>query len=247
MQQKFPEPVWSRLGFPDPPDEDSGQGVGVVIIDTLRPHQTIRHLGSRLKYVSVNNDLSVECRDVACEEPDEADGNKGEHGLMALLLLAHAPFEAEGMHYTSLAPAAHFIVLNHQAFREGEGERLKRGIGYILERSREWNIRIILSMGWHALNDVALLKNTRENSTVQALAPAVERGILVVCANGNTKLINILPPKEYLAVGGYNDRGSANEAVHSPYPDEPYGRNGDGHVRPTGCSGAESIFARPLL
>ncbi|AIQ53968.1 hypothetical protein R70331_22155 [Paenibacillus sp. FSL R7-0331] len=139
-------------------------------------------MGSRLKYISVNQDLSIECRDIACEEPDDADGD--------------------------------------------------RGIDYILERSREWNIKIMLSMGWHALDDVTLLKNTSRNQTVQALAPALKHGILVICANGNSSSINIMPPSEFLAVGGYNDHGFAKAELHSPHPDEPYGRNGDGHFRP---------------
>ncbi|MEK4237938.1 S8 family serine peptidase [Paenibacillus sp. FSL H7-0714] len=232
MQQKLHEPTWSRLGFSYPPEEDAGKDIGIVIIDTIRPHNTIRHLGSRIKYISVHNDLSVECREIAFEEPNDSDGDKGEHGLMAVLALSHEPFEFKGIKYTGLSPGSNFIVLNHLAFKEGEGERLKRGIDYILERSQEWNIKIILSMGWNALDNSVLLKNTSENSTVQALASAVKSGILVICANGNTRLENIMPPIEYLAVGGYNDHGSAKIDVHSTYPDEPWGRNGDGHIRP---------------
>ncbi|RXZ79366.1 hypothetical protein EBB07_23205 [Paenibacillaceae bacterium] len=232
MKKKRHEPTWARLGFSQQPEEEGGKGIGIVIIDTIRPHHTIRHLGSRLQYISVKDDLSINCREIACEAPNDADGDKGEHGLMAVLALAHQPFEIDGIKYASLSPAATFIVLDHNAFKEGEGERLQHGLNYILDRSDEWNIRIILSMGWHALDDGVLLKNTSENSTVQALASAVKRGILVICANGNTRLDNIMPPIAYLAVGGYNDHGSADLAVHSPYPDEPWGRNGDGHLRP---------------
>lgn len=31
---------------------DAGKDIGIVIIDTVRPHHTIRHLGSRIKYIS---------------------------------------------------------------------------------------------------------------------------------------------------------------------------------------------------
>lgn len=232
MKQRQTEPNWSRLGFTHPPEADAGKNIGIVIIDTIRPHPALRHLGSRLTYVSVHNDLSVTCRELAFEEPNDADGDKGEHGLMAVLALSHQPYEIEGMCYTGIAPAANFIVLDHRAFKEGEGKRLQRGIEYILERNQEWNIKIILSMGWHALDQEVLLKNTKENSTVQALDAAVKRGILVICANGNTRLDNMMPPSEYLAVGGYNDHGLADFDAHSPYPDEPWGRNGDGHLRP---------------
>ncbi|OKP94382.1 hypothetical protein A3849_29380 [Paenibacillus sp. P46E] len=103
---------------------------------------------------------------------------------------------------------------------------------WIMEQQTGWNIKVILCMGWHALDNVVLLKNTIENSTVQALDSAVQKGILVICSNGNSRLGNIMPPIDYLAVGGYNDRGKKDRNEHVPYPDEPFGRNGDGHYRP---------------
>ena len=33
-------------------------------------------------------------------------------------------------------------------------------------------------------------------------------------------------------MGGYLDRGASDFSSHEPFPDEPWGRNGDGHVRP---------------
>ncbi|MDR9857186.1 S8 family serine peptidase [Paenibacillus sp. VCA1] len=233
MSIHFPDPTWARLAFPEPPDYfTSGQNIGIVIIDKLKPHETIKHLGSRLKYVTVNDDLSIISKNIAHVLPSDCDGDRGEHGLMTLLALSHKPFRLQGKSHVGIAPAANFIVLDHGAFREGEGDRLKKGIDWILANMNDWNIRIILNMGWHAQDHLALLKNTDENSTVQALHSAVEKGILVICSNGNTRLINILPPVSFLAVGGYNDRGSQNVALHVPYPDEPYGRNGDGHFRP---------------
>lgn len=42
----FPDPTWARLGFMEPPDfHNSGHNIGVVIIDKMKPHHTIRHLG----------------------------------------------------------------------------------------------------------------------------------------------------------------------------------------------------------
>ncbi|MBE7680398.1 MULTISPECIES: hypothetical protein [Paenibacillus] len=55
---------------------------------------------------------------------------------------------------------------------------------------------------------------------------------MVICSNGNTRLGNIMPPIEYFTVGGFNDRGKAERHLHLPYPDEPFGKNGDGHFRP---------------
>ncbi|GMK37614.1 hypothetical protein PCCS19_06680 [Paenibacillus sp. CCS19] len=232
LMQRVMDPTWARLGFPQAPELDlSGRGIGIVIIDTIRPHASIQHLGDRIEYVTVNEDLTIECRAIADEEPI-LDSDYGEHGLMSVLALAHQPFEQEGQFHVGLAPAANFIVLNHHAFREGDGERLTAGIQWLLRERQEWNIRIILSMGWHALDNSVLLRNTCHNSTVKALAPAVDQGILVICSNGNTRFGNIMPPIDYLAVGGYNDRGKADRGLHIPFSDEPFGRNGDGHYRP---------------
>ncbi|MEC0256589.1 S8 family serine peptidase [Paenibacillus lautus] len=231
--RKSPEPTWARLGFSDAPDfTESGKNIGIVIIDTIAPHPAILHLGHRLKYVTVHDDFSVTCQNIALEEPVENEDASGEHGLMTLLALSHKPFAFQGKTHIGIAPAAHYIVLHHGAFRIGEGERLKAGIEWILNKQKEWNIRIILSTGWHALDHQVYLKSTRKNSTVQALASAVRSGVLVVCANGNTRTVNILPPRDYLAVGGYNDRGLAERDNHLPFPDEPYGRNAEGHFRP---------------
>ncbi|MBX4148184.1 S8 family serine peptidase [Paenibacillus lautus] len=229
----LPEPTWARLGFSEAPDfTESGKNMGIVIIDTITPHPALQHLGDRLQYVTVHDDFSITCRNIALEESLEHEDASGEHGLMTLLALSHKPFVFQGKTHIGIAPAAHYIVLNHGAFKTGEGERLKAGIEWILNKQKEWNIRIILSTGWHALDHQVYLKSTSKNSTVQALASAVRSGVLVVCANGNTRTANMLPPREYLAVGGYNDRGHAERHIHVPFPDEPYGRNAEGHFRP---------------
>lgn len=227
------DPTWLRLGFPEAPDtKTSGQNVGIVFIDTLKAHQSIQHLEGRLIYITVHDDFAIEVRTPALEEPQEIQDFEDEHGLLSLLSLAHQPHKINGKLYTGIAPAATFLVLNHGAFRKGEGERLKKGINWLLERQEKWNIKIILSMGWHALDNPDLLKNTRYNSTVRALRPVLRKDILVVCANGNSRITNILPPMDYLVVGGYNDRGSADRKKHVPHTDEPWGLNGDGHMRP---------------
>jgi len=93
----LPSPTWKRLGFVDPPDEQrSGQGVGIVILDSLCPHATLQHLGHRVTYVSVHDDLSVTCHAIAFEPPPEQTNDAGIHGLMSVLLLGHAPFELGG-------------------------------------------------------------------------------------------------------------------------------------------------------
>ncbi|MCK6075400.1 S8 family serine peptidase [Paenibacillus silvae] len=235
---KIPDPTWARLGFLEPPNFDtSGQDVGIIIIDRLKPHPALRHLGHRLKYITVQSDLSVHCNEEVAYQAyadsflEGQDEGAGMHGLQTVLALSHEPFAINGDIHIGLCPAAHMIVLDHGAFREGEGERLKAGVDWILEQ-KAWNCKIILSTGWHASEDIVLLRNSQEHSTVRALQSAVQKGVLVVCANGNTRLGNVMPPIDYFAVGGYDDCGTRDRYVHIPFPDEPFGRNGDGHFRP---------------
>lgn len=231
--EPLPAPTWKRLGFATAPDyRTSGKDVGIVILDWLQPHATLHHLGARITYVMVDDYLQVTCRAIASESPTPSQDDSGIHGLMSVLLLSHAPFELEAQEYSGLAPAATFIVLNHGAFRAGEGERLRRGIAWLLERREEWNLRLLLCMGWNIVPHLGWLENTWQKPTVRELQPAVEAGILVVASNGNTRFENELPPVDYLAVGGFNDHPLAATPHISPYPDEPWGRNGDGHLRP---------------
>ncbi|WP_258394485.1 hypothetical protein [Paenibacillus sp. MDMC362] len=137
---------------------------------------------------------------------------------MTLLALAHKPFVFQGKTHIGIAPAAHYIVLNHGAFKTGEGERLKAGIEWIWNKQKKWNIRIILSTGWHALDHQVYLKSPSKNSTVQALAPAVRSGVLVICANGNTRTANMLPPRDYLAVGGTMTEASQSATSMNHFP-----------------------------
>jgi len=229
----LPKPTWARLGFPYAPDVNlSGKGIGMVVLDRLRPHPTLSHLGSRLKYIVVNDDLTVTQRDIAFEEPDTRHKAYGEHGLMVVNAMAHAPFEVDGHEYIGLAPAANYIVLNHGAFREGEAARLKRGMGWILERRDEWNVKIVLTTGWAEADSLGSLESTDQKPVVQGLSHAVESGLLVIASNGNTKLENELPPIEYFAVGCYLDNAFSDIRTILPNPDEPWGRNRDGHMRP---------------
>lgn len=104
----------------EPPDFHIPANNGVVIIDKMKPHHTIRHLGDRMKYVSVENDLTINCNNIAFQSSGEVDEEVGGHGLMTILNLSHQPFFLDGKKHVGLSPAANFIVLDHGAFREGE-------------------------------------------------------------------------------------------------------------------------------
>ena len=222
------DPMWMRLGFTEPPDETTaGKGVGIVIIDDVINHPYTRHLSGRLKRISVDKDFNVTCKDVVLEGTEALAPYKkrAEHGMMSLFLLSHLAFEIGEKTYVGIVPAATFFIIPHI-----EPEKIKKGIEWIIKKSEQWNVRIVLST--ICPQGVGFIRNTREDPYVQALMPAVEAGLLVVSANGNSATLNNYHPIDFFAVGGYDDDGSADLSKHKPHPLSSWGINGDGHMRP---------------
>lgn len=242
-----PDPTWKRLGLPEGPAPDSGGGVGVVVIDDGALHSALRPLGGRLKHVIVDENMGVSLveplRDYQSGEHEEYT-----HGVEMLLQMASAPFRMRDRGYGGLAPGATYFVIPYATLSEDKADgrhyrydpRVDRAIEWVVENRERWNIRIILlTLGVHSMPRApgypvraALTRNTREYPVAAALERAVRAGILVVTGNGNTATENNLPPAEYLSVGAYHDAGHADPRFHRENPDEPWGRNSDGHERP---------------
>ena len=242
-----PDPTWQRLGLPESPTPESGRGVGVVQIDDGGLHPALRPLGERLKHVIVGQDMSVSLAEPLKAYKDREDAEYT-HGVRGLLQMASAPFRVRDRTYGGLAPGATYLVIPYLTVRDAGPDgrhhrydpRLGRAIEWVVKNRERWNIRIILlTVGVDypppPSEDPArpaLIKNTREYPIVRALEPAIQAGILVVTGNNNTATENTLPPVEYLSVGAYHDSGHADPRFHRENPDEPWGRNSDGHVRP---------------
>lgn len=217
------EPTWKRIGLPNPLEENSGQGIGIIILDEIVPHVSLRHLKGRVKRVKVHKDLSITCLDVFSEPLTEEVTKYTEHGLMVLSLLAHQPMNFRDNLYTGLAPSANFIFLP-----TSKPDRIKAGLEWILDQG--WNTKILLNLlvpqerGW--------MSPTYQDPYVQAIQPALDAGLLVVAAGGNSKAHNNLHPKSFFVVSGFNDKGSSDQSQYDLHPTVPCGVNGDGHWRP---------------
>lgn len=218
------EPAWKRIGLSQPPDENSGQGIGIIILDYgIVPHVSLHHLKGKVKQVKVNKELIVTCSDVF-DEPLTAEVTRDtSHELMVLSLLAHPPFEFKGNLYTGLVPSANFIFLS-----TSKPDRIKTGLEWILNQN--WNVKIFLNLfvpqekGW--------MSPTNQDPYVQAIQPALDAGLLVVAAGGNSRALNNLHPRKFLVVGGFNDKGSSVQSQYEVHPSASFGINGDGHWRP---------------
>jgi serine protease AprX len=245
-----PDPTWQRLGLPESPTPESGRGVGVVQIDDGSPHPALRPLGERFKLVTVAQDMSVSLAEPLKTYKDREDAEYT-HGVRGRLQMASAPFRVRDRTYAGLAQGATYFVIPYLTVREDGPDgrhlrydpRLGRAIEWVVENRQRWNIRIILlTIGVDYpppppddpddATRAGLIKNTREYPIVRAMEPAVRAGILVVTGNNNTATENTLPPVEYLSVGAYHDSGHADPRFHRENPDEPWGRNSDGHLRP---------------
>jgi serine protease AprX len=232
---RLPDPTWMRLGLSEGPTPRSGRGVGVVMVDDAGLHSALLHLGDRLKHVIVDEAMSVTLVEPLRNfKPREQEAVDDSHGVPSLLQMAAAPFRVHDRSYIGLAPGATYFVVPYDGRDE---RRLDRAIEWVVANQRQWNIRVLLTAGWHIPPPEdprldGLIKNTREYPCIRALARAVGAGILVVAGNGNTSAWNLGPPAEYLAVGAYHDSGRADPRFHRENPDEPWGRNADGHLRP---------------
>lgn len=217
------EPAWKRIGLSEPPEQNSGEGIGMIILDDIVPHVSLRHLKGSVKQVKVHKDFTISCSDVFDEPLTEKVTRETEHGLMVLSLLAHQSMEYNKNLYTGLAPSANFIFLSAT-----KPERIKAGLEWIMGQG--WKTRILLNllvpqeMGW--------MSPTNQDPYVQALQPALDAGLLVVSAGGNSRAHNNLHPKQFFVVGGFNDKGSRDRSGYEVHPSASYGLNGDGHWRP---------------
>ncbi|KPC76886.1 hypothetical protein ADL26_04460 [Thermoactinomyces vulgaris] len=217
------EPTWKRIGLREPLEENSGKGIGIIILDYIVPHISLHHLKGRVKQVKVHKDLTITCSDVFEEPLTEKVTRDTEHGLMVLSLLAHQSLEFKGNLYSGLAPSANFIFLP-----TSKPDRIKAGLEWILDQ--DWNARILLNLwvpqpfGW--------MSPTNQDIDVQAMQPALDAGLLVVAAGGNSKALNNLHPNSFFVVGGFNDKGVNEKSRYEQHPSASYGLNGDGYWRP---------------
>ncbi|WP_044642204.1 S8 family serine peptidase [Risungbinella massiliensis] len=218
------EPTWKRIGLTDKLSEDSGKGIGIIILDGALSHVSLSHLKGRAKLIKVRKDMTISCTDLF-EEPLTEEVEKEEHGLMVLSLLAHQPMEYRGMEYAGLAPSANYIFLSSYI-----PERRKKGLEWILQQDWGFPLKICLNLlvpqerGW--------MSPTHLDPYVQALQPAVDAGLLVIAAGGNSRAHNNLHPKQYFTVSGYNDKGFSELNNYEVHPAVASGVNSDGHWRP---------------
>lgn len=223
-------PIWQRIGFETIPDEnESGKGIGVVIFDNVTKHPAISNLRGRLTRIIVNEDNTIETRDIINDEEEEGPPYLAscEHGNASLFILGHKQLKIENQTYVGLIPAANFFIISYY-----EPEKIEKAIEWVINKKDKLNIRVILSTIVPRGENIGYVTEKNEDIYANILMKAYNAGILIVTANGNSPTQNNYQPIEFLAVGGYDDGGKSGLNNIREHKLSSYGFNGDGYARP---------------
>lgn len=78
-----------KIGLKKAPQSDSGQGIGIIIFDSIVPHPSSYHLKDRVKLVRVQKDQSIICSNPFDNLEVKWLKRGDDHGLKVLQLLTH--------------------------------------------------------------------------------------------------------------------------------------------------------------
>lgn len=200
----------------------SGKGVTIAFLDSgFYPHPDLTMPDNRvLKYVNIPH-------------PDEDDfddpANNAWHGMQTSVSAVGNGYLSGGL-YKSIAYNAD-VVLVKASDREGRitTEYMIRGLKWILEHHREYNIRIVnISLG------EGREQSYLDNALDQMAEALWQAGIVVVSAVGNDGSRFITPPSSapsVITVGGFDDKNELNQHYYGMYHSS-YGPSIDGLMKP---------------
>ncbi len=147
------------------------------------------------------------------------------HGLMTSCVAAGNGYLSDYT-YRGLASDAHLVLVktgNRRGRRIHEAD-IARALEWVILHQHRYNIRVVnISLGGD-------LPSSGELTALDELVEeAVARGMVVVCAAGNSGAEYLVPPASApsaITVGGMDDRNSMERAHHRLYPSN-FGRGGN--------------------
>ncbi len=245
-----PDPTWQRLGLPESPTPESGRGVGIVVMDDDGLHPALRHLGERLKHVTVAQDMSVSLVEPLKAYKDREDAEYT-HGVRTLLQMASAPFRVRDRTYSGLAPGATYFVISLPSFMTqsdgrdgaalslgppaGSRPRVGRGEPRAMEHPGHPSLTIVLRPAAPAGRPTcgrAEQEYPGLSRWSSALEPALKAGILVVNGQRQHEHREQLPPGRIPRRRRLPRCGACRSPIPPREPRRALGRNSDGHLRP---------------
>lgn len=218
-QKALPTPL--RL---DTDDRFSGKGVTIAFLDSgFYSHPDLIYPRSRvLAFQNITGEGQL-----SLDQPDVASW----HGMMTSVVAAGNGYLSNGV-YRGIAPESNLVLVKIGSTGRIPEEKIMAGVEWVLARHEQFNIRIInISAGGDHVESYL------HNRLSQKVEEAVRKGLIVVCAAGNSGNLAdhpVLPPASapsVITVGGLDDHNSLNRARRGIYRSS-YGPTCDGLQKP---------------
>ena len=213
-------PTAARLNA-DP--QYTGKGVTIAFLDSgFYPHaDLVRPTNRILAY----HDLTGERASLTSTDLSES---WQWHGTQTSAAAAGNGHLSEGV-YRGLAHESHLVLVKVSERGRITEENIARGIKWVIKNRDRYNIRVLnISLGGD--EDVPCSRSIID----QAAEQAIQNGIVVVVAAGNSVDRHSIPPANspsVITVGGYHDNNQIGSKGHDLYHSN-FGVTADGTVKP---------------
>jgi serine protease AprX len=217
----------------------TGKGVGLAFLDSgFYPHPDLL---LPTKRIVAYKDLGNERLALDLEQPAEPWQWHGTQTSVAAAGSGHLCDQV----YRGLASEADLILVKASEMGRITEENIARGIRWVIDNQQRYNIRV-LSISLGGDEDVPCSRSVID----QAAEAAVEKGIVVVAAAGNSGAEgrHSIPPANspsVITVGGYSDNNELEGAGPNLYHSN-FGATADGTVKPEIIAPAMWVAA-PIL
>ncbi|MEP6923437.1 MAG: S8 family serine peptidase [Pyrinomonadaceae bacterium] len=210
----------------DSDERFTGKGVTIAFLDSgFYPHVDLTSPYNRIlayhSLLSPNGDIS------SLFQPDVASW----HGMMTSVVAAGNGALSNGF-YRGIAPEAGVVLVKLAKSGRITSENIQEGLEWVLANRQKFNIRVVnISAGGDY--ETSYL----EDSLSQTVEKAVQAGLTIICACGNSGHMPnhpVFPPASApsaIAVGGLDDNNSIDRTKRGMYRSS-YGPTVDGLQKP---------------
>ncbi|HKV34623.1 MAG TPA: S8 family serine peptidase [Pyrinomonadaceae bacterium] len=214
----------------------TGKGVTVAFLDSgFYPHPD---LVSPVNRIVAYHDVAGERLSLSATPVESSQW----HGTQTTVAAAGNGYLSDGL-YRGLAHECELVLVKASERGHITEENIARGIEWVIANRERYNIRVLnISLGGD--EDVPCSKSIID----QAAEEAIEHGIVVVAAAGNSEDRHSIPPANspsVITVGGYSDNNQLNGNEFDLYHSN-FGVTADGTIKPEIVAPARWIAA-PIL
>lgn len=217
--------------------EYTGKGVTIAFLDSgFFPHPDLIEPANR---IIAYHDLTKERVTLNPNDPSES---WQWHGTQTSIAAAGNGYLCDRV-YRGLAHEAHLVLVKVSQNGRITEENIARGIEWVIKNREHYNIRVLnISLGGD--EDVPCTRSIID----QAAEEAIQNGIIVVVAAGNSNDRHSIPPANspsVITVGGYHDNNQLNRNGLDLYHSN-FGATADGTIKPEVVAPAMWVAA-PIL